>query len=294
MNQILIICGPTATGKTSLALQIARDRDGEIISADSRQVYIGGDLITGKDIPPGFTRQTSKLQWRGKLLTYYSDGKIKIWLMDIIPPGESFNVSFWRECAGLVIKDILKRGKLPVVVGGTGLYIKSLYASLSLISVPPDPGLRSKLVSLTADQLFSYLDNLNHEKAISLNNSDKNNPRRLIRYIEIASYKDETSPGSGTLIQNWDILQLGLTAPRELLYRRIDERVKARLVSGAAREDPVLAADPDKWRFFEHAYARRQNTWFKRQPGIIWLDVTSPGFQLDISKQLDDWYNQNR
>src|SRR3989339_1418163 len=122
MSKLLVVCGPTATGKTSLGLKMAQKFNGEIISADSRQVYAGMDIVTGKDLPPAVTSQVSNLSWQGRFLKYYEIEKIKVWGYDLVNPDQDFNVSFWNECAKILISDIRSRGKLPIIVGGTGLY----------------------------------------------------------------------------------------------------------------------------------------------------------------------------
>jgi tRNA dimethylallyltransferase len=126
MHKILIICGPTATGKTTFGIEIAKKFNGEIISADSRQVFTGMDIVTGKDLPPSSRLHVSNLKWRDRKLKYYIVDGIKIWLYDIVFPYEPFNIAFWNEASTRVISDVNRRGKIPIVVGGTGLYIKSL------------------------------------------------------------------------------------------------------------------------------------------------------------------------
>lgn len=185
MNKVLIICGPTAAGKTKFALEIARKYAGEVISADSRQVYTGSDIITGKDVQSG-TSQTSNLKWQNRFLKYYEISGVKVWLYDVVSPGESFNVSFWHECAKLVIRNIVRWNKLPIVVGGSGLFVKSLTQDLSQISIPPNVNLRKQLADKSVKYLFSYLNKIDSFKAASLNISDRHNPRRLIRAIEIS------------------------------------------------------------------------------------------------------------
>jgi len=120
MNKVLVICGPTATGKTALGLELAKKFNGELISADSRQVYVGMDLVTGKDLPVGTKPFISQIRWRDRFLKYYIIKNVNIWLYDIVNPDEPFNVAYWKEVADLVINDIHLRGKLPIVVGGTG------------------------------------------------------------------------------------------------------------------------------------------------------------------------------
>lgn len=289
MNKILVICGPTATGKTKFGLKIAQKFDGEIISADSRQVYTGKNLVHGKDLPPNLKPQVSSLTWRGRDLKFYEVAGVKIWLYDVLEPGQTFNVSFWKECADLVIGDILKRNKLPIVVGGSGLYLKSLTLSLSQISVPSHPILRFKLAEKSVKYLFNYLNKIDSFKAASLNVSDRNNPRRLLRAIEI-SLNPSTTNSKPT---SYEILQIGLTASRSLLYQRIDRRVLERIAQGASKEDSILAANPAHWQFLEHKIARQQLTWFKKQSDIVWFTISDQDWEEKSIKTIQNWYNKD-
>ena len=290
MDKVLIICGPTATGKTVLALELAKKLNGEIVSADSRQVYVGKNIVTGKDLPALLRPQASSLKWADRYLKYYEVAGVKIWLYDIVSSGKEFNVSYWKECADLVIHDILSRHRVPIVVGGTGLFIKSLTQPLSQITIPPHPLLRTKLANKSAGYLFNYLNKIDSIRAASLNISDRQNPRRLIRAIEI-SLSQSTRSALNSKPTNYKSLHIGLTAPRAELYHRIDRRVLDRIAAGAAAEDPLLAADPPRWQFTEHQIARQQLTWFKKQPHIHWFDVTSPSWQTKAEKLVIDWYN---
>jgi len=166
--KVLVVSGPTATGKTAFGLELAKELNGEIVSADSRQVYIGNDLETGKD------------------LDLINKSGIKVWLINELNPGEEFSVSNWRKLANLAIEDILSRGKLPIVVGGSGLYIRALTENLLSVDIPRDMVLRKELKLKSASELFDYLKSVNSAKAKSMNNSDRKNPRRLIRAIEIS------------------------------------------------------------------------------------------------------------
>lgn len=302
-NPTLIICGPTATGKTAFAVQIARQFNGELISADSRQVYTGLDIITGKD-----------------------HGDFPVHLIDVVEPDQAFSVSRWHDLAVKAITDIRARGKLPVVVGGTGLYFKSLLSPLSDISVPPNPQLRSALSGLTSIELFNKLKKDYPFVADSLNTSDSRNPRRLIRKYEIAKYKynnfDIPLPGSRGVgapategFKNGvDFLLIGLKTNITELDKRINQRVADRLKLGAASEAKVVLAryphnlpalsacgylsfltvDPvSSWQAAEHHYARRQLTWFKKQPGIQWYDVSTPAWQAEAYKSISEWYNKD-
>lgn len=241
MRKVIIICGPTATGKTKFALQLAKELNGELISADSRQVYIGNDVETGKDL-------------------HLNTSGIKIWLYDVVNSGEEFSVSAWRRLAQDAIKDILARDKLPIVVGGSGLYIKSLVQNLPDIDVPYDKKLRKEMENKSQEELFDYLKSINSQKAHSLNNSDKYNPRRLIRAIEI-SQSPSPKVGEGLGVR---YIQVGLTAPKKYLEEKIRQRVRERKldVSFEATEINIM---------------KKQLVWFKKQPDIYWIDVSKVG-----------------
>jgi tRNA dimethylallyltransferase len=163
-NKILIISGPTATGKTNLAIKLAKLYNGELISADSRQIYQGMDIGTGKDHLPD----------------------VKIHLVDIIKPNQSFSVAQYQTQVFAIITDIHSRHKLPIIVGGTGQYIDSIInPNKSTYSIKPIPFLRfilNKLSTKTIQKIYRFLNPTDFD---SLNNSESHNPHRLIRKIEI-------------------------------------------------------------------------------------------------------------
>jgi tRNA dimethylallyltransferase len=290
MNMLLIISGPTATGKTTLAVKIAKEFNGELISADSRQIYRGMDIGTGKDHPENTV----------------------IHFIDIIDPDRSFSVAQYRQLAVAKIKEIQSRGKLPIVVGGTGQYIDSIINPHPTFSVKPNRILRfflNKLPTGTLQKIYRFLD---YKKYSLLNNSDRNNPRRLIRKIEIKlSPKKYLSSNKNSD----DILYISLTAPNQFLYGRIDNRVQNRLKLGLIDEinnllktyswsDPGLNTlaykefatgfdqiNIDHWRFDEHAYARRQKSWFKKITPITFIDITKPGYSRKVIGIVRKWYN---
>jgi tRNA dimethylallyltransferase len=266
MNKVLIICGPTATGKTKLAAHLAKKLGGELVSADSRQVYRGMDLVTGKervDVP--------------------------IWLYDVVDPDEEFSVSHWVKLARAAISDIAKRGNMPIVVGGTGLYIQALLRPFETINIPPNKKLREKLAKLTVGELQEMVTRRD------MNASDWYNPRRLIRKIEIAQSRKRKAQSN----QTYDVLLIGLTAPLGVLDKRIDERLEARKQLGMDAEEAIL-----RKRFSptlpamtalglnEHAYARRQMTWFKKQSGIMWFDIQEAGLIHKVEKVVKEWYTK--
>lgn len=216
MHKLLIITGPTGVGKTKFAVTVARKFNGELISADSRQVYKGMDIVTGKD-----TDEISK-------------SGIRVWLCDLIDPDEPFSVSLWHQAAVSAIADISGRGKLPIVVGGTGLYIRSLLENLETINIPVNFQLRHVLSNMSVSDLFVQLRHINPIKANSLNNSDRNNSRRLIRAIEIAGNSSNRTHIANS--PNYLTLTLTLIAPIETLKQRISERVTRRISNGAVLE----------------------------------------------------------
>ena len=151
MYKLLVILGPTATGKTDVALNLAKKFNGELISADSRQVYVGLDIGTGKT-PSGISDDQIKIS---KRKMYWEIDGIRIWMYDVIDPKDQYNVSKFVKDAEKIIEDMYKRGKLPIVVGGTGLYIKALADGLDNLSVPVDKKLRKELENLTKKNLIN-------------------------------------------------------------------------------------------------------------------------------------------
>jgi len=298
MKKILIICGPTATGKTSLAVSLAKRFAGEPISADSRQVYLGMDIGTGKD-----KDQVS----------------VPLWLTDIISPKKQFNVFDWLVLANEKIKNIWQQGKLPIVVGGTGLYIKSLVDGIDTLTIAPDKKLREELNQLSVSDLQIRLKEVDSRVFEAMNQSDRNNPRRLVRKIEIS-----LSSKRGPRVKKFkaDFLIIGLTASRDILYQRIDQRVKKRLELGLTDEIKRLLKEGvgwsapgmntlaykefqpffekkesltkivERWKLDEHAYARRQATWFKKDGRINWFDITEKDFTEMVTKLVKKWYSE--
>jgi len=177
-SKILIICGPTATGKTKFGIEIAKKFNGEIVSADSRQVYKGKNLVYGKDLP-------RESKWVDAKPGYWDLGYTKIWLYDVVSPSEEFSVALWHDLAIQVIEDILSRQKLPIITGGTGLFIKSITHNLTDIYAPRNMLIRNELVNKSIEYLFGYLKRIDPNRANRLNESDQKNPRRL-KHLEQA------------------------------------------------------------------------------------------------------------
>lgn len=324
MDRLLVICGPTATGKTSLGINIAKKFNGEIVSADSRQVYIGMDLGTGKDKP-----QLSIFNYQfsigEKQIGYYNFDSIPVWMLDIVKPNQEFSVADYIEIASKIIKDIQERNKLPIIVGGTGLYIKALIDGIETIGIPPDWELRKNLEKKSVDELFEMLSGINSQKAGLMNSSDRRNPRRLIRAIEIAlgiqKSKVKIQKFNSKIKNNSKILFIGLQADYKFLYGRVDKRIKEQIKLGAENEIkrlirqgydwklPSMSAmgygvwKPyfekkenkeqivTKWKYSEHNYIRRQMTWFKKDPRVNWFDISQKDWLGKVEELSNNWYN---
>ncbi len=320
MNKVLVVCGPTAVGKTSVAVSLAGKLNGEIVSADSRQAYKGLDVGTGKDIPKNSKFHILNSKFSNFNIGYCEISKVPVWLLDVVLPKYQFNVADWLKCANVVIKDIWKRGKLPIVVGGTGFYIKALVDGIGSLGIRPDKKLRRKLEELSIEQLQNKLKKLALGVWKKMNSSDRANMRRLIRKIEISlsGNIEKAKPMKA------DYLMIGLSAPRRIIYQRIDQRVKQRLAKGLIEEikdllkQGVSWEDPgmdtlaykefrdyfatkkglsqaiERWRFDEHRYARRQLTWFKKDQRIEWFDITIDNWQNRMERLIIKWYSRKR
>ncbi len=274
--KVLVLLGPTASGKTALGVSLALKYKGEIVSADSRQVYKGMDIGSGKDL---------KAYKVGKKIVPYH-------LIDVVSPNTEFNLAKYQKLALKAIADIIKRGQLPIIVGGTGLYLQALVDNYRLSSAKPDLEKRRELEILSKEELFKRLEDLKPDFAHKLNNSDKNNPRRLVRYLEILEQ------GSSLEIRKespYDFLILGLTYPDEILRARIIKRINDRLdQEDMLGEVKRLHAEGVSWRRLlsfgleykflsqyllgrldydsmlkklsdaSYRFAKRQKTWFRR------------------------------
>lgn len=297
MNKLLVICGPTATGKTIAAISLAKKFNGELISADSRQIYKGMDIGTGKDLP----------------------FNTKIWLYDVINPDEEFSVANYHELAWEIIEKIWQRKKLPILVGGTGLYIKAIIDGIDTLGIPENRKLREELENKDVGYLQKKLNEINPHRLEKMNDSDRNNPRRLIRAIELSINKKTITNNKNKAVKP-DFLMIGLTAPRKDLYKRIDERVGKRVKQGIIKEIKELLGKGygwnlpsmsglgyrqwkeffegketkneaiQKWKYAEHAYLRRQLTWFKKDKRIIWYDIRKGDYDDKIVALVSSWY----
>ena len=296
--QILVILGPTASGKSELAVKLAQKFNGEIISADSRQVYKGLDIGSGKVL-------------RDSIFLPYIYKEIEHHLLDVASPKRTFTVVQYQKLAKKALQKIFKKGKIPIICGGTGFYIDALIYDYQFPEVAPQPKLRKQLEEKLTEQLFKQLKKLDPQRA---KNIDKNNRRRLIRALEIVLTIKKPVPslaslwGSTSLQESvhYRVLKIGIKKSPKELKRLIAERLKKRLNQGLIKEvkkihnpsvgrglswqrlddlgleyryvsrylqglitkkEMVEAILKESWH-----YTKRQIIWFKRDRKIIWIN----------------------
>lgn len=290
LPKIIAVIGPTASGKTDLGIFLAKKFNGEILNFDSRQIYQEMNIGTAK--PVG--------EWEeyigGKV--YMVEG-VPHHLMDFVAPDREYSLSNFKDDAMRVIGEILSRGKLPILVGGTGLYFWGVLENLNLTETQPDLELRKQLESKSLDDLVDLLREKDPESAEVI---DLKNPRRVLRALEVVLSTGESFVArQGKNESLYNSLQIGLSWPREILNERIDRRVDVQLQDGLLDETKKLA-EKYSWdlpsmsgigyrqmgyflrgemsldeatevlkRDTRH-YAKRQMTWFKRDHDIIWLE----------------------
>ncbi|KKQ67390.1 MAG: tRNA dimethylallyltransferase [Candidatus Daviesbacteria bacterium GW2011_GWA2_38_24] len=318
-KKILVILGPTATGKTDLGLKIAEVFKGEIISADSRQVYKNLDIGTNK-----FPGKYSVIH---KHDGFWVIDDIPIWGYDVVDPNTQYSVFDFLKYSLSKIDEILKKDKLPIVVGGTGLYIRALTEGLSNLEVSYNLERRKELENLTLEEVQKILIDISPSKFESLNNSEKNNKRRLVRHIEIETSKKEKPEGYGfikVLSGDCDILKIGITASREFLKKRVNKKVVSWIEDGIIDEakssisrgisverlrelgleyrivadyiDGVIKTKEDlidTLQIKNNQYVKRQLTWFKKESHVVWFDITNPNHKKDIEKTVRVWYHKS-
>jgi tRNA dimethylallyltransferase len=282
MQKVLVIAGPTASGKSSLGVELARRFNGEVISADSRQVYRGLDIGTGK---------ITKREMKG----------IPHHLLDVASPRKAFSAGGFAKMAHAAIREIARRGKLPIVVGGTGFYIDVLFGRIALPEVAPDAKLRARLSRKTAPQLFAMLKKADPRRAKAMDTpSERNNKVRLIRALEV--FKARSAPMRESISPSYDSLWIGIAPTDTVLRLKIETRLTERLKKGMVKEAVRLHASGLSYkrmkelgleyrslaRFLQkeitreqletelrgdiRRYARKQRGYWKRNKDIRWFD----------------------
>lgn len=309
-KKLIAVAGPTASGKTDLAIKLAKEFDGEIINVDSRQIYKYANIGTNKgDIEPFDKWLTYRtFTWNG----YNMDQSGVIgWLFDIVTPEYVFTLAEYQELAEFMLKDIWSREKLPILVGGTGLYFDAILKEYKLSKSTPDKVTRSILDGKSVKELQTQLRALNKNIISTLNNSDVNNPRRLLRLIEKAKSGIIDDGGQDKIVK--DSLFLYPRIERERLFKRIDSRVvdmvsnglvgevkglikagykTTYIMSGTGYKEVIkyIEGKIDKEKMIKQIqqnhrnYAKRQFTWFEKK---------DRGYNLkkyDFKKDLNDIY----
>ena len=294
MNKLVIIAGTNASGKSGLGIELAKKYGAEIISADSRQVFKGLDLGSGKVTPE---------EMQG----------VPHHLLDVAEPNEFFSLSHYQKLAYEAIDDVFARGGKPFLVGGTGLYVNAIADGYNLNEAEPDPAIRQQVEQMSIDELISLLKEKNPDV---LQRLDLKNKRRLERAAEKAL------AGKGTelpAVPRYETLIIGVTWPREILYERIRERLDRRLDQGMIEEVEGLrsAGATDEFLYklgLEYRYilmylrgefdsfdafydklfmeirhlAKEQMTWFRKRKDIHWIDMEKEPFE-EATRLIDEF-----
>ena len=307
-KKIVVICGPTASGKTALSIALAKAFDGEVVSADSMQIYRRMDIGTAKP-----TKEEM-------------DG-VPHHMLDVAEPGEAYSVSRYVEEATACVEDILARGKLPIVCGGTGLYIDGLIRGTDYQPAGTDNGIREQLEgeweTQGAEQMMARLAAVDPDSAARLHLSDK---RRILRALEVYLATGETitvhNARTKAIPPRYEAVMIGLnTEPRQILYDRIDRRVGGMLEQGLLQEVQSLLEDgllegtaaqaigykellayfrgemtletaADLIRQKSRNYAKRQLTWFRRDERVKWIVYNAPEAAQAVLQEATNYLTQ--
>lgn len=296
-DNYVVILGPTASGKTALSIELAKRAYGEIISADSMYIYKGMNIGTAKP---------TEEEMQG----------IPHHLIDIVKPGEEFTVYDYQNQSQKVIKDIKSRGKFPIVVGGTGLYIRALTEDFSLTQIPQDDQIREKYYKLIEEKGKEFVHSLLRERdTFAYTKLHPNDYRRVVRALEVYELTGQSIYSLQSRKEpNENILYVGLTMDREKLYNRVNQRVDIMLRSGLIEEVQALLnsgvpkncnalkgigyqqviqyleGEFDYLKMVEilkrdtRHYAKRQLTWFRAMENILWLDLTVDCYESALNK----------
>lgn len=296
-SKVLVILGQTAVGKTNLSISLAQKFNGEVISADSRQIYRGMDLGTGK-----VTQEEMK--------------NIPHHLLDIKNPNENYSAEEFQRDAFQKIKEIISRGKIPIICGGTGFYIQAVVDNILFQNAPVNKKLREELEEKSIEELKNILAQIPQEDGVKI---DTENKRRLIRAIELGKHFGKLSCLE-TQESKYQFLQIGLSLPQEVLDEKITLRIQKRIEQGMIEEVERLHNEGLSWEKLEgfgleykyialylqkeikslkelqetlfrkiRQYAKRQMTWFKRDQRIVWF---SPEQKSEIETTISQ-YLQN-
>lgn len=297
--KLIVILGTTACGKSGLGVTLAKKYNGEIVSADSRQVYRGLDLGTGKIMPE---------EMEG----------VPHHMLDVVDPGEPYSVALFQKGAYAAIDGIVARGRVPFLVGGTGLYVRSVAEGYVFHEAPPDPALREELEALPTQELRQRL----LDAGIALDVDAWNNRPRLVRLMEKHRHGEDPH-AERQLSPRYQVLTLGVNFDREAVCRRIDDRLLARLDAGMVEEVARLRAGgvsdefldglgleyryilkyltgdiPDQTGLIDELgraikrFAKRQVSWFKKDRDVHWLEMTADPVG-EASRLIEEFLGQH-
>ena len=309
-KKIIAVVGPTAAGKTSLGIAIAKAFDGEVISVDSRQIYRGMDIGTAKE--PGEWVE-SEIEKGGSIEQLYGSRKRLVieevvhWGIDIADPDEAYSAAEFKEYAEQTIEEIIARDHVPILVGGTGFWLKAIVENLDLGSVAADEELRAELEARPLGDLFAEYKRLDPVGAQTI---DRENKRRVVRALEVTRltgkpFSELQTSGE----QNYEVLELGITHDREVLNERINARVDQMIAEGLVDEvrglrekygcetesmtgigyrqicrflngKDTLKEAIEEIKKDTRRYAKRQMTWFKRNEKIKWVKNTQEAIEI--------------
>ncbi len=293
---LIVVLGPTASGKSTLGIVLAQHFHGEIVSADSRQVYHGLDIGTAKVTPE-----------EQSLVSHH--------LIDVADVAETYTVAQFQQEAIAACNVILERGLQPFLVGGSPHYIQAVVDNLDIPAIPPQPALRAELEARPLTELLARLEELDPQSAAVI---DRNNSRRVIRALEVCLTSGKPfSEQRRVATPLYRSLLLGIQWPRDVLYRRIDQRVDERMQQGMVQEVRNLLARGisherlealgleyrfiSRWlrgefpseqemvqrlKYAIHDFTRRQLTWFRKDSRILWLDGTDPPRAFEIVRDF--------
>jgi tRNA dimethylallyltransferase len=294
---LLAIVGPTGVGKTAYALALAQHTNGALVSADSRQVFRGMDIATGKEVG------------RGRWVDYegvrvLEIGGINIYGLDLLDPDGDMSVAVWLKAAHRAISLIQSQGKSPIIVGGTGFYLAALEGKIATLGIAVNPQLRQELAPVSLADLLELLQQICPDKALVI---DRRNRVRLIRAIEVAKASIEAAnlprlvDSDSASLEPYRLKLVGLTMARATLYDAVDARVERMFIEGLIEETTALrrrfdtrspafsgigygetlayldhtltlSAAKERIKFRTHAYIRRQETWFRAKQ-VDWLEA---------------------
>lgn len=330
MNTLISVLGPTATGKTAFALSLAdqalllEGKHGEnsgkklfngvdLISADSRQVYQGLEVLSGTDVPRDFIKipPNAEVSMKNISFPFYEkklsdlNSSVRLHGISILNLVDEWSVAHFKNFAVEIINDSFKNNRLPIIVGGTNLYINNLFNLDNNLYIKPDFDIRNKANNMTIRELQEWLESVNAQKLSQMNNSDINNARRLVRAIEIFLGRPELDKVMN-LPKGVNTLKFGLVSDLETINLKIKKRVVERFKSGAIDEVKKLSSicgdessntdmlacstlgasdirdfidheiDEDQclenWALHEFQYAKRQLVWLKKENDVVWLD----------------------